>query len=886
VDFSNFFQGFGALGGGNVRLTGGRDVINADAVAPTNARMPGRDGSTGFNLAPDASRLVELGGGDVTIRAGRNIDGGVYYTERGRGTLFAGGAITTNSARSPSTGFLAPAFGNPPEIVQSTFPSVLDPLTWLPTTLFVGKSQFEVSAGGDILLGPTVNPFALPQGLNNKFWYKTYFSTFSADAGVNVASFGGSVTHRLATTLPGELTAVPILQAWLDRQNFLSSANASFYEPWIRLAEGDTSRFATLTTVGAPSLRSTAFAGDINLVGTLNLFPSAVGTLELAASGGVIGLQPSGRTQTLVAGQNRPVTAWTTASINVSDADPQSLPGIDSPLAYQALVGNTENALRETLVNPFLDLDLAFRETGSFTGAAGTSERKQALHGAGPLHAEDSDPVRIYGLSGDITALTLFTPKNAQIVAGKDINDVAFYLQNTNGESISFVSAGRDIIPFNENTMLRTIASDLQRANVVVPSTLDKSRDTVLGTTNSSLEGDIQISGPGVLEVLAGRNLDLGTGANLKDGTGVGISSIGSLRNPALPFGGASIVAFAGLASPGVISPAFGLSQSTLDFETFTAQYLTDQSSLDSMYLSGLKRFGSFASLTPEQQAIVAVEAFFRELRDAGRSSTESGAYDGGFAAISTLFGDIQREGEIITRARDIRTSSGGSISLAAPGGGLTLASDIFGNPLTPPGIVTESGGSISIFTQGDVDLGQARIFTLRGGDITIWSSAGDIAAGTAPKTVVTAPPTRVVIDATSANVQTDLGGLATGGGIGVLASVEGASPGDVDLIAPAGVVDAGDAGIRVTGNLSIAATTVLNAGNIQVGGTSAGVPSAPAVAAPNLGGLASASNAAAAQTAAGQDFARQSTPDRQEDEDAPSIIVVEVIGYGGGEGT
>ncbi|MDV7395041.1 hypothetical protein RZS08_26890, partial [Arthrospira platensis SPKY1] len=54
VDFSNFFQSFGTLGGGHLQLVAGRDVRNVDAVVPTNARMPaGR---------PDAARLVEMGG--------------------------------------------------------------------------------------------------------------------------------------------------------------------------------------------------------------------------------------------------------------------------------------------------------------------------------------------------------------------------------------------------------------------------------------------------------------------------------------------------------------------------------------------------------------------------------------------------------------------------------------------------------------------------------------------------------------------------------------------------------------------------------------------------------------------------------------------------------
>ena len=85
VDFTNFFEGVGALGGGNVSLIAGRDVANVDAVVPTNARMP--------KGTPDAAALLELGGGDLTVRAGRDIDGGVYYVERGTGILSAGGAL-------------------------------------------------------------------------------------------------------------------------------------------------------------------------------------------------------------------------------------------------------------------------------------------------------------------------------------------------------------------------------------------------------------------------------------------------------------------------------------------------------------------------------------------------------------------------------------------------------------------------------------------------------------------------------------------------------------------------------------------------------------------------------------------------------------------------
>jgi filamentous hemagglutinin len=182
-----------------------------------------------------------------------------------------------------------------------------------------------------------------------------------------------------------------------------------------------------------------------------------------------------------------------------------------------------------------------------------------------------------------------------------------------------------------------------------------------------------------------------------------------------------------------------------------------------------------------------------------------------------------------------------------------------------------------------DVDIGQARIFTLRGGDLTIWSTTGNIAAGNAPKTVVTAPPTRVVIDAVSADVQTDLGGLATGGGIGVLAAVESVEPGSVFLIAPEGTVDAGDAGIRATGDIAIAAVQVLNSDNIAAAGATTGVPTAPPAAAPNIAGLTSASSSTAATSNAAAEVAGQNEQ-QAEQEAPPSVFVVEVLGYGGGE--
>ena len=864
VDFSNFFEGVGALGGGNVTMVAGNNITNVDAVIPTNARMP--------KGVPDASKLVELGGGDLVIRAGRDIDAGVYYVERGNGILSAGNSIHTNDTRSPSlTTLRSPA-------------EYLTPETWLPTTLFLGKGSFDVSARSDVLLGPVANPFLLPGGFNNSYWYKTYFSTYAPTNEVNVTSLGGNVTLRTAATLPASdtSTATPLLQAWMQRLMLTNNnQTAAMFQPWLRLNESSVRPFGTFAQLMPATLKMTAFSGDVNLAGNITLAPAPRGTLEIAASGAINGLQPNG----LSSLNSASIQTWGTSRITVSDASPESIPGVTSPYAYQTLVGTTPNAQRTDPL--FLDsINARFIETGATQGQKAVLQTKQALHAAGLLHAGDLEPIRLYAGSGNISGLTLFSPKAAEIHAGRDITDIAFYLQNLSSDDISVISAGRDIIAYNANSILRVAAG--LGAN----------------TDGGPQAGDIQIAGPGTLEVLAGRNLDLGIGPNNTDGTALGIVSIGNARNPYLPFEGANIIAGAG------IGLSTGLSSSKLDFDAFFDFAVELSAKENSGYADIFAKAlnisendeaalrEAFLALPDEQKAPILLNVFYRVLRDAGRGSSESTAgtgtggtdanssqYDRAFAAIDALFPGTYR-GDISLTSREIKTQSGGDISLFAPGGKLTVGFDVAGNQPLDQGILTESGGNISIFTDGDVVVGTSRIFTLRGGDAIIWSSNGNIAAGASSKTVQSAPPTRVLIDPQSADVKTDLSGLATGGGIGVLATVEGVEPGDVDLIAPKGTVDAGDAGIRVSGNLNVAATQVLNAENIQVSGSSAGTPAAAVVVAPNISGLTSASNTAGAGATTATTAANQAANTKTGASEEPvSVFSVEVIGYGGGDG-
>ena len=179
------------------------------------------------------------------------------------------------------------------------------------------------------------------------------------------------------------------------------------------------------------------------------------------------------------------------------------------------------------------------------------------------------------------------------------------------------------------------------------------------------------------------------------------------------------------------------------------------------------------------------------------------------------------------------------------------------------------------MYARGSILLGQSRIMTTFGGSILGWSATGDINAGRGSKTsVMFTPPKRVYDQWGNVTLSSDV--PSTGAGIATLAPIPEVPAGDIDLIAPLGTIDAGEAGIRVSGNVNLAALQVVNAANIQVKGESAGLP---AMAAINVGALSNASAAASSASAAAQESVQRA---RNEARQAlPSVVTVRVLGFG-----
>ncbi|MCE9542881.1 MAG: hypothetical protein K8R38_05095, partial [Verrucomicrobia bacterium] len=517
VNYANFFQGVGALGGGNVSLKAAGDIRNMDVSIPTQGRLTSRAVSGGPVLKPSEGFLTETGGGDMRVMAGGDIDAGIFYLERGDASLRAGGSIVSNKTRDARGDYLKALsdlnnngkYANP------------DPVTWLPTSFFAGgDSSFSIVSRGGALLGPIGNVFLMAQGINNDLAYKNYFSTYGLDPTKGLTDFsamslGGGITLR------SQLLNTPAFQTWAIHNGV--TKNGGKYQPWVRTVEADpgSTELSAGDGLMAPNIRLTALGGDLLFAGAVTLAPSPTGNASFAAKGNIQGVfkQESG-------------VSWNTSLINLSDSSMASIPSYAAPLSQSSDFPSSPG-----IASYLVSFNAALSETASYSGINATIQGKIARHDQGLQHRGDGAPMLLYA-EGDVSGLQLFSPKMARIIAGNDLSDVAISIQHLSPSDVSVVSAGGMMRLYDANTERLTAAQDdLSNLDARLPRPAPRG-------------GDLQISGPGILQVLARGDIDLGTGDVRADGTGVGISSIGNARNPALPFEGADIFVGAGLNLP------------------------------------------------------------------------------------------------------------------------------------------------------------------------------------------------------------------------------------------------------------------------------------------------------------------------------------------------
>ena len=584
-----------------------------------------------------------------------------------------------------------------------------------------------------------------------------------------------------------------------------------------------------LAHVYPASLDATSFSGSIKLDSDIILFPSPVSNLNILAK------------QDITSGIRQ-------SSLIMSDADSSLL-----PTAYNPIADNSDP--QQLTAGSIFDTLAINSGTGNTT----------LLHANIPAHKGDKNPARIITQHGDISSVQINLPKQSIIQAGNDLLNASIQLQQIDTNDASIISAGRDI----------AFITDL---------------DSNGNPTQKNATYMMEVAGPGNVLVKSGRNIDLGSS--------VGISTVGNVYNPGLSSNGSSMDVIVGLNEGAPNYAAFidkYISGNPLYKDQFVqinsliTGYMQQQ--LGGSSLSESQALIAFGNLTgdkalaiqPQLNAIIS-KVFFNELKIGGSASASNKSIGNasGFAVIDTLFPDNKWKGDLSLFFSKLQTISGGDINIMVPGGqvnaGVAVVSE-GAKSADQLGIVAQGQGNINAFVKNDFIVNTSRVFTLGGGSILIWSSDGSIDAGKGAKSALAVKVDSPYFDASNKLV-IPAPRITTGSGIRT-AAPPGVSPGDVFLFAPKGVVDAGEAGIGGT-NVIIAATAVLGANNISVGGVSTGVPaqSSGSVAA----GLTGASNMTANVTQVSQAATGVDDKEGEDSNNMPlGMLSVEVIGMGDG---
>ncbi|MBG4954490.1 filamentous hemagglutinin family protein [Pseudomonas aeruginosa] len=842
------FTGIGTLGGGDLSLkvAGDAGVIEARTSSvpqETSQRSQGLVLAVGGSGRVGADGQLTLsGGGDMDVRIGGALN---PLTPFDQGSSLYGAMVNLRGnaqVRATSLGGIDLIYGRldsqqvPGERrAYDPFVSTLGLANGGPT-LVPGDATFSLNSLGDLVLQGVVDPGRTP--LMNG----TPYTSASGVEGYGLSGFS-LWTERTAidlTSAGGNLTPV-------SRGRTEQDTDSALVYP---------------AKLSAVALTGSLYYGNATLPENarsdrtaLVLAPSSQGRLDLLAG------------DSIYAGGY---------SISRSGASTGSLATPLNP-SYQGYTGITRQVDN-------LSSDGSRADTNHFPLFAFGANSVSGEWGAA------LEPSRFYALAGDLVGVD-----SGRLLRYTGTSDVRFGQLRYEGHGAVRMIAGRDIVSSGTGLGSERTASDnmgvyASSGNLFVnTSATDVS---LVQAGRDILYGNFNVAGPGSLEISAGRNLLMNDEVAV---TSLGAVAAGDTRS------GASIVLQAGA--------------SQADYSGFLRRYLE----LDNLaqagtplaeqpgkvvriyenelieWLSGRYGFSGdaqqarefLAGLSAEQQRIFAREVYFAELKAGGREYNEGGgvrqgSYLRGRNAIAALFPErdpagnpISYEGDIVMYGgAGVHTNFGGDIQLLTPGG-----QQVFGiegeAPPSTAGVVTQGVGNIRSYALSSILLGQSRVMTTFGGDIQIWSAEGDINAGRGSKTTVVYTPPRRIYDAWG-NVSLSPQVPSTGAGIATLNPIPEVAPGDIDLIAPLGTIDAGEAGIRVSGNVNVAALQVVNAANIQTQGQSSGIP---LVASVNTGALTSASAAASSATQAAEDVSRQQQAAARQR--MPSVITVQVLGFG-----
>lgn len=484
------------------------------------------------------------------------------------------------------------------------------------------------------------------------------------------------------------------------------------------------------------------------------------------------------------------------------------------------------------------------------------------------LEAGSRAPVRLVSelgsitLGGETAESGAYVSNPIRLIAAKDITNRSLELQHQSNQELSLIQAGRDVNFLASTVGLQTHGP----GDVVVAGGRNVNVSVVEGIKAlGNREINVLPDGSASLTLLAG--VDLASGQNYAKAAQdhyelLGLQGIGALTGTPQERRAQALA----------IAEKQGLDGGDLRVFVQHRLSLEDVPSLPDALLA-------FDGMPVEQKLLFINRKLTADVRQAGRAAAVAAdqqakdlAYLPGYQAIAAVFPgltDGKATANVLMGASQVKTLQNSPITVMAPGGGINVG-QLSGSDLSAApelGIVTTSGGNITTLVRDNIDINQSRIFTVAKGDLLLWSSKGNIDAGRGAKTVTGAPPP--VFRLENGQFVVDTSGSFSGSGIAALDKDSA-----LDLFAPRGEINAGDAGIKAVGALFLTAMRIVGADNIAAGGPSIGVPAAPAVgnAATNVGSLGQSA------TAAGNDAGENSTSKRRNRRQ----VLLELLGFGG----
>ena len=431
IDPQLFDEGVGTLGGGDISVSAGRDVADLSVVATD---------SLATTTAGGATILTKFGGGDISISAGRDILGGRLDVAAGQATLVAQGALAT-------AGVLFPLGPNGIRFDNSLRVRLRD-------------GAVNILAGGPVALQGIGALGITTSAANYNIFYATGASvSIVTDGAVNVAN---SASELLTHSLPDA--------------------------------------GATISAIYPGSFSAISLTGSLNVSTSSTpvlLTPDPKGTLTLLAGGDIAA-----------------------ATIAQLDSDPSLLPG-----AFTSFSGDQTGI--------FSGAALAFPAVLSSTNDVVL----RLQHNAKTTHVGDVTPNRIVAggdIGGALTGAILSMAKQTRITAGRDIVNMVFLGQNVAAGDVTRITAGRDI---NATTKLESPLTALGPPETFGASLPTVQGDTfVLGGPGALLVEAGRDAGP-FLNSATITNGFSNVGTPVASGVltyGGGVITVGNLRNPFL----------------------------------------------------------------------------------------------------------------------------------------------------------------------------------------------------------------------------------------------------------------------------------------------------------------------------------------------------------------